>query len=287
MHRFKVGPSSKTRQASDDPLADRPSQSGSPWSVGPRSTGSLLSAVVDQTRRGSSAPPRSTKSRTSALEGEEALVLCLSGTRLASVQEIEQANARMFDAIRRIGVADWVESVRRHHDGTFQHCMLVNGLVAAFVDRLGFSRRDVARAMLAATLHDIGKATIPIHILDNPGRLSPEEFDVIRGHPTAAIEMLAKGEPLDPMVLDAIEHHHEYLDGSGYPHGLSGSEVRDLTRLLTISDIFAALSERRAYKAPMRPDEAFVTLETMGAKLDQALVKAFRPISDMMPTKTH
>ncbi|WP_460448673.1 HD-GYP domain-containing protein [Alsobacter sp. SYSU BS001988] len=288
MQRFKSSSSTMTRAAPDGQPVGKVSSAGTPWSVAPRSSASLLCTVVGPPAVAAAAEKSPSAAPSGArFGGEDVLRRCLSGGAIASVTEIEEANAKLFQDIRRTGVADWVESVRRHHDGTFQHCMLVNGLVAAFVDRLGFSRRDVARAMLAATLHDIGKARTPVHILDSPLKLTPEEFAVMQRHPTDAIEMLAEGDPLDPAVLDAIEHHHEYLDGSGYPHGLCGSQVLDLTRLLTISDIFAALSERRSYKPPMAPDEAFRVLEDMGPKLDQALVKAFRPISEMLPPSTN
>jgi HD-GYP domain-containing protein (c-di-GMP phosphodiesterase class II) len=76
-------------------------------------------------------------------------------------------------------------------------------------------------------------------------------------------------------LLDIVVHHHEYLDGSGYPHGLSGSEISDPVRILTICDVFGALMERRAYKPPLGADAAYRILLEMGGRLDQDLVRAF------------
>ena len=76
-------------------------------------------------------------------------------------------------------------------------------------------------------------------------------------------------------MIDIVIHHHEYLDGSGYPHGLSGSEISDFVRVATICDVFGALLERRAYKAPIRGDIAYQMLLDMGPKLDKDLVRAF------------
>jgi HD-GYP domain-containing protein (c-di-GMP phosphodiesterase class II) len=77
-----------------------------------------------------------------------------------------------------------------------------------------------------------------------------------------------------------VTHHHEYLDGSGYPHALQGNEISDLVRTMTVADIFGALLERRSYKPPMSPAAAYKVLQEMGAKLDTDLVRAMRPIAE-------
>jgi HD-GYP domain-containing protein (c-di-GMP phosphodiesterase class II) len=77
-------------------------------------------------------------------------------------------------------------------------------------------------------------------------------------------------------MLDMVVHHHEFLDGSGYPHGLQGSEISDLVRMMTISDVFGALIERRSYKAPLSSEAAYQILLDMGPKLDRDLVRAFK-----------
>jgi HD-GYP domain-containing protein (c-di-GMP phosphodiesterase class II) len=84
---------------------------------------------------------------------------------------------------------------------------------------------------------------------------------------------------LDPDMLDMVLHHHEYLDGSGYPHGLKGRELPDLVRMMTIADVFGALIERRAYKAPLSSEAAYQVLEDMGPRLDADLVREFRPFA--------
>ena len=82
-----------------------------------------------------------------------------------------------------------------------------------------------------------------------------------------------------------VVHHHEYLDGSGYPHGLRASEISDLVRMITISDVFGALIERRSYKPPMTGQAAYQILLDMGPKIDQALVRAFRPVAQLSVAK--
>jgi len=84
---------------------------------------------------------------------------------------------------------------------------------------------------------------------------------------------------IDPDMLDMVVHHHEYLDGSGYPHGLEAHQLSDLVRMMTIADVFGALIERRSYKAPMAGAEAYQILENMGQRLDRDLLREFQPIS--------
>jgi HD-GYP domain-containing protein (c-di-GMP phosphodiesterase class II) len=97
----------------------------------------------------------------------------------------------------------------------------------------------------------------------------------MRSHPSIGYELL-KGLPgVTPEILDGVKHHHEYLDGSGYPDGLKAAQISDLVRLLTISDIFAALIESRPYRPQMSRQDAYKILCDMDEKLERALVKAF------------
>jgi HD-GYP domain-containing protein (c-di-GMP phosphodiesterase class II) len=129
--------------------------------------------------------------------------------------------------------------------------------------------------------HDIGKAKIPLAVLDKPGRLDADERAVIETHPVIGYEVLKSQKGVSSEILDAVRHHHEYLDGSGYPDKLGASEIGDLVRMLTISDIFAALIEYRSYKPTMPRETAYEILSDMGAKgkLEAPLVKAFREVA--------
>ncbi len=169
----------------------------------------------------------------------------------------------------------WLDMVWRHDDATYQHCLLVAGLAAAFAQRLGFREADRRLIAEAAILHDIGKARIPLEILRKPEGLSPAEREVMRRHPEIGHEMLIAQGGFAPVVLAAVLSHHEYLDGSGYPHGLGDGDIPDAVRIITICDVYAALIERRSYKPPMPPGEAYAVLVAMGGKLDRDLVRVF------------
>ncbi len=157
------------------------------------------------------------------------------------LSDAENATSEIIDGIAQNGLGAWLNDVRRYHEGTFQHCLLVTGVAVGFALDLRFTNADVKRLGMAATLHDIGKARIPLSILDKPGRLEPAEEEIMKRHPVIGYDLLKDLAGISPEVLDGVRHHHEYLDGSGYPDALTAPKISDLVRLLTISDIFAAL----------------------------------------------
>lgn len=181
--------------------------------------------------------------------------------------------------IAEAGIRRWLDVVWNHDDCTYQHCLMVAGLAAAFAAHLGFRFDDQIRLGKAAVLHDIGKAKIPYEILSKPGALSPEEKRLVQTHARAAYELLDGQGDCDADTLDVVLHHHEMLDGSGYPEGLIGDEIGDLVRLVTICDIYGALLERRSYKEPIPPSQAFEILQSMDGKLEAPLVRGFAPVA--------
>ena len=177
------------------------------------------------------------------------------------------------------GLASWIEAVRKHHSQTYQHCLLVTGVAVGFGRQLGLSGADQRQLSFAGMLHDIGKGRIPVELLEKPGPLNKEEMRVMNQHPQFGLEVLEGVPGLQKEMIETVVHHHEYLDGSGYPHGLQGQEIPDLVRMLTIADIFGALIERRSYKASMSKEAAYQGLLDMGPKLDRDLVREFRAVA--------
>ena len=182
-------------------------------------------------------------------------------------------------AIEEHGLSKWLATVRNHHEGTYQHCLLVTGLAVDFGLSLGFPKKDIDRLHTAAMFHDIGKATIPLSVLDKPSRLDERERALIETHPGAGYDILKDNGSISPEVLDCVRHHHEFLDGSGYPDKLCAERICDLVRVLTISDIFAALIEDRRYRPPMPRAEAYNILCGMHGKLEKPLVTAFKEVA--------
>jgi len=156
---------------------------------------------------------------------------------------------------------------------------LVTGVAVDFGLSLAFPKCEIERLYTAAMFHDIGKARIPLAILDKPGRLDPDERAIIETHPVAGYDFLKDHDNISPEILDAVRHHHEFLDGSGYPDALCGGNIGDIVRILTISDIFAALIEHRHYKPTMPRADAYNILCGMSGKLEKALVTSFKQVA--------
>ncbi|MGY4194429.1 HD-GYP domain-containing protein [Bradyrhizobium sp. USDA 4520] len=208
-----------------------------------------------------------------------AMFRAAAGGLTIDVAETRCAGNAIADYVTEHGLAKWLTVVRRHHEGTYQHCLLMTGIAVDFGLDLGMVRQDIDRLHAAAIFHDIGKATIPLAVLDKPGKLDDRERSLIETHPAAGYEMLLGTAEVSQEILDAVRHHHEYLDGSGYPDRLSAENIPDIVRILTISDIFAALIEHRPYRATMSRDTAYEVLVGMKGKLESPLVDAFRHVA--------
>jgi HD-GYP domain-containing protein (c-di-GMP phosphodiesterase class II) len=201
-----------------------------------------------------------------------------AGTPL-TFDDVMEAESKILKAIKQTSLREWLATVGRHHADSYRHRLFVTGFAVAFAQHLGMREDDQRRLTRAALLHDVGKAFIPVAILDKPGKLTAEEMGIIRQHPRLGYDVLAAEGGFPPEMLDVVLHHHELLDGTGYPHGLCGDQISDIVRLTTIVDIHAALVEKRAYRLPFTHAKAFSIMEQMGGKLDQHLLQAFRAVA--------
>jgi len=193
--------------------------------------------------------------------------------------DVARAETKILKAIKHSSLREWLTVVGCHHVGSYRHCLFVTGFAVAFAQHLGMREADQRRLTRAALLHDVGKAFVPVAILDKPGKLSAEERIEIRQHPQRGYDALAAQGGFPPEMLDVVLHHHELLDGSGYPNALVAEQISDIVRVTTIVDIYTALVENRAYRLPFTHAKAFAIMEAMGGKLDQQLLQAFRPVA--------
>lgn len=195
-----------------------------------------------------------------------------------SPQLVDEGTQLVDQAIRDMKVRDWLSLVAEFDDVTHRHCLSVAGLAAAFAQSLGLNHADSHLLTKGALLHDIGKAKVPLAILNKAGPLTAAERREMNKHPVDGYEMLV-GSDYSEIVLKVVRSHHEMLDGSGYPDGLRAAAIPDLVRLVTVCDIFAALTERRSYKMPKSATAAYQILTEMRGRLDQDLIRAFAPVA--------
>jgi len=248
----------------------------------PASRKKLLSLLIDPAAADPALTPAQAEAKAAAQCGADAFKSIFSTAQRGGtidVGHIERAGKEISATVARNGLSNWLDTVRRYHEGTYQHCLLVAGVVTGFGLKLGVSSADLRRLYMAAMFHDIGKATIPVTILDKPGALETEERALVQTHSANGFDLLKANPDVEDEVRDAVRHHHEYLDGSGYPDGLSGSRISDLVRILTISDIFSALIEERRYKPSMPRSRAYDIVCNMNDKLEKPLVEAFRDVA--------
>lgn len=191
-----------------------------------------------------------------------------------------QASCRQVIQVTQVdGLEAWISALRGHHNRTFSHSMQTCAYLVEFAHEIGISGEDLENLAIAGVVHDIGKIHVPQHILDKPGRLNRAEFNVVKRHPFIGYQILRQNEEFDAVILDAALHHHERLDGSGYPDGLRGGQISNVAALAAIADVFSALTEKRPYKEELSNEEAYDLMLGMVQHLDASLVRSFEPIA--------
>lgn len=170
---------------------------------------------------------------------------------------------------------------------TYMHSVAVCALMTALARELGLAPEQVRSAGLAGLLHDIGKMAVPSAILNKPGSLSEAEFSSVRAHPSAGHRMLQEVGEIDPVALDVCLHHHEKLDGSGYPKGLRGEDISLFARMGAICDVYDAITSNRPYKQGWCPADSLRRMAAWrGGHLDAQLFAAFVKCLGIYPLGT-
>ncbi|MBP6070393.1 MAG: HD-GYP domain-containing protein [Candidatus Accumulibacter sp.] len=141
-------------------------------------------------------------------------------------------------------------------DYTYMHSVAVCALMVALARQLGLDEEQTRSVGMAGLLHDLGKAAMPIDVLNKPGKLTDEEFAIIKSHPRAGHRMLLQGSGADTIALDVVLHHHEKVDGSGYPKRLKGDEISLFAKMGAVCDVYDAITSNRPYKAGWCPAES-------------------------------
>jgi putative two-component system response regulator len=179
--------------------------------------------------------------------------------------------------IRRLALA-----AEYRDDDTFEHTERVGALAAAVAEELGLDVEDIEVLRLAAPLHDVGKIGIPDAILLKPGKLTPEEYDVMKTHTVLGARLLTgSGAPVLELGCRIAETHHERWDGNGYPNALGGEEIPLAGRIVAVADVFDALTHERPYKDAWPEEDALAEIaQGAGGQFDPLVVAAFLAVQN-------
>lgn len=162
-----------------------------------------------------------------------------------------------------LDVFDMLHNMRQVNDSTYAHSLNV-AIISRIIGKwLHFSNEELDTLTLAGLLHDIGKTKIPDEVLNKDGKLTDEEFQMIRNHPKYGYDIL-KSQPLNSHIKKAALMHHERCDGSGYPMGLTMEEIDDYALIIAIADVYDAMTAARSYRAPLCPFEVIAEFEKDG-----------------------
>ncbi len=166
--------------------------------------------------------------------------------------------------------------LKMYDDYTYHHSLSVAVLAIAMGITLEFDTSKLYELGLCAMLHDIGKLDVPLEILNKPARLTPQEFDLVKQHPLNATNYFKGKNMIPTATYDGILSHHERYDGTGYPYGIAGDDIPEFARILTIADVYDALTSNRPYRRPNLPSEAIeYIMGGVGTFFDEEYVRVF------------
>lgn len=192
---------------------------------------------------------------------------------------VEDSCKPLVDSIKKNDFSAILDGVRDHDDYTYAHSMRVASMLALLGNAAGFGEDEQLLMATGGLLHDVGKMKVPHHILNKPGKLTDEEFEVIKSHVPHTMEYLDGIKNLPKAIRVIAEQHHEKIDGTGYPNGLKGKQLNELARMSAVVDVYSALTDRRVYKWEMPAEKAIsIMKEDMKEHLDQHFVKMFAHI---------
>lgn len=209
-----------------------------------------------------------------------------TGDAMPLVEEISASVLRNPTAL--ISVA----RIKSHDEYTFMHSIAVCALMVALARRLDLDEAQVTEAGIGGLMHDLGKATMPLEVLNKPGKLTDAEYAIMKSHPEAGWKMLREAGDATEATLDIALHHHEKMDGSGYPNGLPGEQISLLSRMGAICDVYDAVTSNRPYKAGWDPAESLRRMASWTGHFDEQIFKAFvrsigiYPVGALVRTKS-
>jgi putative nucleotidyltransferase with HDIG domain len=206
------------------------------------------------------------------------------GRAIDAEQSLPLVEAITDSVFRNPGALVSLARLKTHDDYSYMHSVAVCALMVALARQLGLDAAAVRDAGHAGLLHDIGKAVMPLEVLNKPGKLTDDEYAVMKTHPERGHGLLLQGEGAGPGALEVCLHHHEKFDGSGYPHRLAGDRISLLARMGAVCDVYDAITSNRPYKTGWDPAESIARMASWKGHFDEKILAAFVRSIGIYPT---
>ena len=209
----------------------------------------------------------------------EAVTLMFAEARLGHALQAERCLPLVDDITRSVyrnpGALVSLARLKTADDYSYMHSVAVCALMVALAHQMGMNDADSREAGLAGLLHDLGKAAMPLSILNKPAKLTDSEFAVIRTHPERGWRILQEGRGASEVAMDVCLHHHERIDGRGYPHRLPGDKLSTFARMGAVCDVYDAITSNRPYKAGWDPSESISRMASWKGQFDPLVFQHF------------
>jgi len=211
--------------------------------------------------------PRARKAYTQALGLTHQFLNDIRTGKKMDVHQVEENIENLIDSVfrNRDGLLA-ILKLKQYDEYTFTHSLNVAVLAVSAGRSVGLERSELLQLGVGGIFHDIGKTEIPPEILNKPGRLTDEEFKIMKLHPVRGDEILDSYQEVTPLARQVVRHHHERIDGTGYPDGLAGADIAPYIIISGMADVYDALSSDRVYHKGMLPHEALKVIFSLRDK---------------------
>ena len=209
-------------------------------------------------------------------------------TAYQAVKELDNVVEQLVDTISSesnsfVHIAD----LKSYDEYTYHHSLSVAILAIAIGQEMGFDAIQLKKLGQCAIMHDIGKTDVPSELINKPGRLTEEEFEIVKEHAERGGKYLRDVAIGDKDLWNIVSHHHEKIDGSGYPKGLKGNQIPLFSQIIAVADVYDAVTSFRAYRSPMSPADAIeLVMSEVGRSFVYDIVKAFVEKLEPYPVNT-
>lgn len=206
-----------------------------------------------------------------------------------TIEEIEKVSERLVSNINKnrkytIGISD----LQTYDENTYLHSLSVAVISIAIGTELKLDRKQLCDLGVSALLHDIGKVEIPIKLISKPGKLTKDEYNIVKTHVNLGIKYITGNKDINNDIYLGVISHHEKYDGTGYPNALKKDEIPLFGRIISVADVYDALTANRPYRKPVKPFEAIeYIMGSVGTSFDYDIVKAFLRKIEPYPINAH